>query len=80
MGHASQLRKNEIVLRLENDWDALWQAFLVFLGRIDNRSVNLNLVSLDVIIFVNNAFVSLLNTKRTDQVDSAVKHDKRVYI
>lgn len=80
MGHASQLRKNEIVLRLKNDWDALWQAFLVFLGRIDNRSVNLNLVSLDVIIFVNNAFVSLLNTKRTDQVDSAVKHDKRVYI
>lgn len=80
MGHASQLRKNEIVLRLKNDWDALWQAFLVFLGRIDNRSVNLNLVSLDVIIFVNNAFVSLLNTKRTDQVDSTVKHDKRVYI
>jgi len=80
VGHASQLRKNEIVLRLENDWDALWQAFLVFLGRIDNRSVNLNLVSLDVIIFVNNAFVSLLNTKRTDQVDSTVKHDKRVYI
>lgn len=80
MGHASQLRKNEIVLRLENDWDALWQAFLVFLGRIDNRSVNLNLISLDVIVFVNNAFVSLLNTKRTDQVDSAVKHDKRVYI
>lgn len=80
MGHASQLRKNEIVLRLENDWDALWQAFLVFLGRIDNRSVNLNLISLYVIVFVNNAFVSLLNTKRTDQVDSAVKHDKRVYI
>jgi hypothetical protein len=80
VGHASQLRKNEIVLRLKNDWDALWQAFLVFLGRIDNRSVNLNLVSLDVIIFVNNAFVSLLNTKRTDQVDSTVKHDKRVYI
>lgn len=80
MGHASQLRKNEIVLRLKNDWDALWQAFLFFLGRIDNRSVNLNLVSLDVIIFVNNAFVSLLNTKRTDQVDSAVEHDKRVYI
>lgn len=80
MGHASQLRKNEIVLRLENDWDALWQAFLIFLGRIDNRSVNLNLVSLDVIIFVNNAFVSLLNTKRTDQVDSTVEHDKRVYI
>lgn len=80
MGHASQLRKNEIVLRLKNDWDALWQAFLVFLGRIDNRSVNLNLISLYVIVFVNNAFVSLLNTKRTDQVDSAVKHDKRVYI
>jgi hypothetical protein len=80
VGHASQLRKNEIVLRLENDWDALWQAFLVFLGRIDNRSVNLNLISLYVIVFVNNAFVSLLNTKRTDQVDSAVKHDKRVYI
>lgn len=80
MGHASQLRKNEIILRLENDWDALWQAFLVFLGRIDNRSVNLNLISLDVIVFVNNAFVSLLNTKRTDQVDSAVEHDKRVYI
>ena len=80
MGHASQLRKNEIILRLENDWDALWQAFLVFLGRIDNRSVNLNLISLYVIVFVNNAFVSLLNTKRTDQVDSAVDHDKRVYI
>jgi hypothetical protein len=80
VGHASQLRKNEIILRLENDWDALWQAFLVFLGRIDNRSVNLNLISLDVIVFVNNAFVSLLNTKRTDQVDSAVEHDKRVYI
>ena len=71
MGHASQLLKDE-VLRLENNWDALWLTLFSCLSWINNISINLNLVSFDVIIFVNDTLICLLDAKRADQVNTAI--------